>query len=129
MRVLIVESNDALANLWAGYLQRQGAEVAIAPSQDHAIRHISDRAVDVILLNLMLQGGGALGVADFASYRHPGLPVVFVTSSTFFSDGSIFNHVPNARAFVAAQTNPDDLAAIVSHCGKDQEPVGRNSLN
>jgi hypothetical protein len=33
----------------------------------------------------------------------------------FFSDGSIFNLVPNACGFFPAETPPEDLAAIIRH--------------
>jgi len=45
---------------------------------------------DVIVLDLALEEGSALAVADFASYRHPDARVIFVTNASFFSDGSIF---------------------------------------
>ena len=81
----------------------------------HALSQI---AVDVIVLDLMLTNGSAIAVADYASYRWPDTRVVFVTNSTFFSDGSIFNHVPNAAAMVTEQTPPNDLAAIVEYHGR-----------
>ena len=41
--------------------------------------------------------------------------VVFVTNSSFFSDGSIFQHASNAAAFVKSSTPPEDLTAMVTH--------------
>ena len=76
---------------------------------------IQQYAVDVIVLDLMLDQGSAFAVADFASYRQPEARVVFVTRSTFFSDGSIFSHIPNACGFFRIDTPPEDLAAIVRH--------------
>jgi hypothetical protein len=64
---------------------------------------------------LVIEGGSAFAVADFASYRRPDARVVFVTNTTFFSDGSIFQHIPNACAFVPTETPPEDLVAIVEH--------------
>ncbi len=70
---------------------------------------------DIIVLDLVLEDGSALAVADFASYRRPEARVIFVTNTTFFSDGSIFAHSPNACAFVQSETPPEDLAAMVEH--------------
>ena len=39
--------------------------------------------------------GVAMAVADFASYRRPEARVIFVTNTSFFSDGSIFAHSPS----------------------------------
>ncbi len=118
MVVLIVASNPALSVIWARHLERQGHSVVLVHSQDTAVNFMSENAVDVIVLDLMLEDGAALAVADYASYRHPQSVIVFTTNTTFFSDGSIFNHIPNAAAFVEEQTPPGDLAAIVEYHGR-----------
>jgi DNA-binding response OmpR family regulator len=115
MHVLIVEANAGLAGLWSRHLERLGCEVQVAASQEAAVALLQKSAVDVIVLDLMLQDGSAFAVADFASYRQPEARVVFVSRSTFFSDGSIFNLVPNACGFFRIDTPPEDLAAIVRH--------------
>ena len=116
--VLIVASNPALSVIWARHLERLGQKVMLVHSQDAAVAYMIDHRVDVIVLDLMLEDGAALAVADFASYRHPDSVIVFVTNSTFFSDGSIFNHIPNAAALVEEQTPPGDLAAIIEYHGR-----------
>ncbi|MEL7345303.1 MAG: response regulator [Pseudomonadota bacterium] len=118
MDVLIVETNAELAGVWARSLQRSEATVRIAKGEETAIRALEVQAFDVIILNLGMQDGSALAVADFAGFRHPDAKVVFVTSSTFFSDGSIFNHASNACAYLKDNTPPEDLAAIVEHYGR-----------
>ena len=117
MHVLIVEGDRALSEVWKRHLERQGATVAVATSQAEAVERLQNYSVNVIVLSLDLAEGSAFAVADFASYRHPKAGVVFVTRSTFFSDGSIFQLVPNTAAYIASQTPPEDLAAIVEHHG------------
>ena len=117
MNVLIVESQPELGQLWARHLERQGATVHLAQSQDAAVSALYDRDFDVIVLDLILQDGSALAVSDFASYRAPKARVIFVTNTSFFSDGSIFAHSPNACAFVQSASPPEDLAAMVAHYG------------
>lgn len=118
MQVLIVESNLALAELWQRHLERHGIVVALAQSSDAAVAMISATRFDVIILDLILSQGSAIGVADFAQYRHPDVSVIFVTDTSFFSDGSIFSLIPNARAFVQSSTPPEDLHAMVEHFGR-----------
>jgi len=117
MKVLIVESTVALAEVWCRHLSRQGAEVTVATTSDAAVEMISDDPFDVIVLDLVLDEGSALAVADFAQYRLPDCNVIFVTDTTFFSDGSIFAITPNARALVRSSAPPEDLAAMVEHYG------------
>lgn len=118
MRVLIVERNRSLADVWKAHLERQGASVDIAQTQTEAVGVLQGDPVDVLVLNIVLPGESAIAVADYASYRQPDAKIVFITSDGFFSDGSLFNHVPNARAFLQERTPPEDLAAIVDHYGR-----------
>lgn len=117
MYVLIVESDEDLSQVWKRHLERQGARVACAASQDAAVDLLQREVVSVIVMSLDLTEGSAFAVADYASYRQPDARVVFVTRSTFFSDGSIFQLIPNTAAYIASETPPEDLVAIVEHHG------------
>ena len=120
MKVLIVESRPELGTLWRRHLERQGMDVTCATNQEQAIASLTEEQVDIIILDLVLQEGAALAISDFASYRRPNARVIFVTDTTFFSDGSIFAHSSNARAFLPSGTAPEDLAAMVEHYGSDR---------
>ena len=115
MRVLIVESKPELGVLWQRHLERLGAKVALVQGQEAAILALCGSDFHIIVLDLVLEQGSALAVADFASYRRPDTRVIFVTNTSFFSDGSIFAHSPNACAYVQSATPPEDLAAMVEH--------------
>ena len=117
MHVLIVEPSRELGRIWGRHLERMGAEVSLVHDQDGAIEVLRGRDVQVIVLNLLPEEGSAFAVADYASVARPDAKVVFVTSTSFFSDGSIFRHVPNARGFLGASTAPEDLAAMVDYWG------------
>jgi len=115
MRVLIVEPEPELGALWRRHLQRFMLDVDLVLSQEAAIEKIQQHAYEIILLDVVLTKGSAFAVSDFANYRSPDTRVIFVTNSSFFSDGSIFAHSSNACAFVPSSTRPDDLAMMVEH--------------
>ncbi|KUF11311.1 response regulator [Pseudoponticoccus marisrubri] len=115
MRVLIVESSAPLAQLWQGHLKRMGARVSLARAQNDAVAALAREDFDVIILDLVLDEGSALAVSDIAQYRQPEARVIFVTNTSFFSDGSIFRHCANACAFLPSSTAPSDLATMVEH--------------
>ena len=117
MNVLIVEPSRELGGLWGRHLERMGATVSLVHDQEGAIDVLRKHEIDVIVLNLLPEEGSAFAVADYASVSRPDAKVVFVTSTSFFSDGSIFRHVPNARGFLGASTPPEDLAAMVDYWG------------
>nr|WP_297768642.1 response regulator [uncultured Roseovarius sp.] len=121
MKVLIVESCVDLSKLWQAHMVRQGMEVSLADDQASAVKALNTGAYDVIILDLVLERGSALAVADLASYRYPQAQVIFVTSTSFFSDGSIFELSANARAHLQSDIAPEDLTALVEHCGRSSE--------
>lgn len=115
MRVLIVESKLPLATLWSRHLERMGVTVTIASGQEEAVNYLHDTCFNVIIMNIMLEEGSALAVADYTGYRWPDTKVIIVNDSSFFSDGSIFQHVGNACTMVPVATRPEDLAAMAQH--------------
>ena len=115
---LLLSRARSLAKSGKRILSVGGCDVLTAETQAQAITVLQTHDVAVIVLDLVLEDGSAFAVADFASYRQPDAHVVFVTNTTFFSDGSIFQHVPNARAFVQRETPPNDLTEMVRHYGR-----------
>lgn len=116
--ILIVASNPDLSRIWGRHLERHGQEVVILSSQKEAVEYLYENTAEAIVLDLMLTNGSAIAIADFASYRRPDARIVFVTNNTFFSDGSLFTHIPNTAAILQEQTPPNDLAAIVAYHGR-----------
>ncbi len=113
--ILIVEGQVPLGELWKRHIERSGARADLVSDAEGAMRVLNLEPVDLLVVDLALPEGGALTVADYAGYRRPAAKVIFVTSTTFFSDGSIFQHAANACAMLPADTPPDDLVALVDH--------------
>lgn len=124
MRVLIVESNPDLGGVWGRHLERRGCRVTIVCTQEDAIHAIQTMDLSIIIMDLVLDQGSAIAIADFASYRRPSAKVIFVSSSSFFTDGSIFQHIPNACAMLPSEVPPEDLGALVEHYGAPSKVNG-----
>ncbi len=116
--ILIVASNPELSAIWARHLERQDHVVHVVTSQEDSVKFLCENEPDVLLLDVMLEDGSAIATADFASYRRPETRIVFVTHSTFFADGSLFQHIPNTAAIIPERTKPTDLAEIVAYHGR-----------
>ncbi|MCJ7871813.1 response regulator [Marinovum sp. 2_MG-2023] len=125
MHVLIVEDDPALGLVWARHLERFGVRVVLTQSHEEAVQALTDTNFEVIVMNLLIEGGSAMALADFASYRQPKARVIFVTNTSFFSDGSIFQYCANAAALVPSTTPPEDLAALVEHHAATGTPASR----
>jgi DNA-binding NtrC family response regulator len=117
VQILIVEGNRDLAGIWARFLARQAVQCTLADSAAQAYAALRLRPFDALVLDMELACGGALAVADFATYRNPEMPIIPVTASGFFSDGAIFELIPNARGLLRAPLRLEDMAALVEHYG------------
>jgi DNA-binding NtrC family response regulator len=122
-RVLIVEAEVSLGMLWQSFLQRQGFDVELVGNQPDAIDKLRFKSWDALVIDLMLPNSSALAISDFASYKNPDISIIVVSASSFFSDGSIFELLPNARGFMNQPIEPDDLAAVVDHCTRPTNPA------
>jgi DNA-binding NtrC family response regulator len=98
-------------------MTRQGLEVRVAHTQAQAATALDTQEFEVIVLDLILEEGSALAIADLASYRYPDTKLIFVTDTAMFSDGSIFAHCANACAFLQSDVPPEDLTAVVEYHG------------
>ena len=118
MKVLIVESQPDLGQVWKRHMERTGKQIRLARTQQEAACALNCERFDLIILDVVLEDGSAFAVADLASYRQPDIQIIFVTSTSFFSDGSIFSLNANACAFLQSDTPPEDLTAMVEHFGR-----------
>ncbi|MEP3347293.1 MAG: hypothetical protein ABJN34_07130 [Litoreibacter sp.] len=117
MNVLIVECRSGLGQIWSDHVARLGCRVTLVHSQQDAEEFLRGQDFDVLVVNLKLDPsvGDASAIADYASFRQPNAKIVCVSSNSFFSDGSIFNFMPNACAMIPQNTQPEDLAALVEY--------------
>ncbi len=126
MNVLVVESNEAIGRLWCDHLERQGAATVLAKDQETAINALRFQRFDVLVINLLTPNCSVLSVSDLATYRSPEIAIIVVTSNSIFSDGSIFDIIPNTRGFLHSPVAPDDLAAMVEHYGLSAERFAKS---
>lgn len=119
MRILVVESDPQLGALWCRHLARQGNVVHLATNETTAIDKLRFELFDVLVLDISTKNSSVLAISDYATYRNPEVAIIVVTANSFFSDGSIFELIPNARGFLHTPILPDDLTALVEHYGRD----------
>lgn len=125
MRVLIVEDRRHLGMIWKQFLERAGADVELAEGSSKAAEILSCKYFDALVINIAMANSAVLAVSDLASYKNPDIAIIAVTSGSFFSDGSIFSIIPNARGCLGDDVNPKDLVDIVSHyAARPKPPAG-----
>ncbi len=115
MRVLLVQDNEDLGRIWCKFLNMQGLDAQLVTSPDAAIEVLQTEAFDAMVLEPVLEEGSSIAIADFATYKNPDIAILAVTKSSFFSDGSVFEVLPNARGLLRTPIRPDDLVAYLEH--------------
>jgi DNA-binding NtrC family response regulator len=108
-------------------MERQGAVTVLAKDQESAINALRFRRFDVLVIDLLTPNCSVLSISDLATYRSPDIAIIVVSSNSFFSDGSIFDIIPNTRGFLNAPVAPDDLAAMVEHYGLSAERFAKSA--
>jgi DNA-binding NtrC family response regulator len=77
--VLLVDDDDAFRNVLSGELQRMGFAVTAVPSAAEAIRRVSEREPDIVLLDLRLPDMNGLDVLRRIREKCPTTDVIMLT--------------------------------------------------
>ena len=117
MNTLIVERNADLGLIWQRFLERQGVSCDHVCDETAAYAALRSGSFDALVLDLEMEGGAAFRISDFASYRNPEIAIITVSANAFFSDGAVFELIPNARGMLREPLRLEDMAALVQHYG------------
>ena len=85
MRILIVEDDDALRRGYERLLRDEGYEICWATNAQNAIKLMRGEAPDLVLLDMMLDGGSSGLEVLRAKYEDPtlmGIAIVILTGLT-----------------------------------------------
>lgn len=121
MKILVVESDAELGRCWCRHLERQGGKTSLCLTEKHAIEALRFQSFDVLVLDVGMENTSVLAISDYATYKNPKVAIIVVTANSFFSDGLIFELIPNARGYLHTPVQPDDLAAMVDHYGRTRD--------
>lgn len=111
-RVLVVEDDEALGELFAQVLAERGHEVALATDVPSAIEHLAGRSFDVVVTDLRLPGASGLELLAWLQARS--LPVRVVVASAF-ATVELSHHARRlgAREVLSKPIEPEALVAAV----------------
>jgi DNA-binding NtrC family response regulator len=79
-RVLLVDDDPGVSEVIGLLLEREGYAVESAATLKEALTRVDTRAPDVVVTDLKLPDGTGLDVIAVLRGRHPGLPIVMITS-------------------------------------------------
>ncbi|MBL8620376.1 MAG: response regulator [Myxococcales bacterium] len=122
LRVLAIDDEPWFEDLLVRVLRRQ-ADVTFVTSIDAAAPLVVAGAIDVIVCDLNLPGGGAPAVERLVARSHPDLVprIVYITGGAYSSDLDAFSSRVSAR-LVAKPFAPAALTAAVAQAAGAPNP-------
>jgi CheY-like chemotaxis protein len=86
IRLLLVDDEADFRLAASKALARQGFEIATAESGEQALERLAERAPDVMILDLKMEGMDGIATLAAARKTHPQLPVIILTGHGQYAD-------------------------------------------
>ena len=115
MRVLVVEDDAVLRELWIEVFSSAGHEVAGVSNVADARVRLLARSWDVVVLDLHLGSDSGLSLAMLATYSNPDARVIMITGSSLFARGEIFEMAPAVATVLRKPVPIEELLAVSEH--------------
>ena len=122
MRVLVVEDDTVLRDLWVEVFEQAGHSVFAAANAIAAREHLLTNGCDVVILDLHLGDESGLSVSTLATYVNPECRVVIITGSNLFANGELFEMDPSVTTVLRKPVPIDELLAVSEYCA---DPVAK----
>lgn len=81
--ILVVDDEAPIRDLLSSYLRKHGYEVTTAGAADEALRHVEEKRVQAVILDVLLADTDGLEVLVKIKETHPRLPVIIMTGIGF----------------------------------------------
>ena len=112
IRILIVDDEPVIRESLAGWLKRDGYEVLTASSGEEALAFLSTQGVDIMLLDIQLDGISGMDVLSHVKEDYPDIDVVMITAF-----GSVASAVQamklHAFDYLLKPFDPDELGVMI----------------
>jgi DNA-binding NtrC family response regulator len=115
VRVLVVEDDAVLRDLWTEVFADAGHDVTGVESVGAARARLLARRYDVAVLDLHLGSESGLSVATLAAYTNPDCKVIMITGSALFANGELFEMAPAVSTVLRKPVAIDELLAVSEH--------------
>jgi DNA-binding NtrC family response regulator len=124
-KILIVEDSEALGKLCRAELEDDGYLVELTDNGDEALVRLQAGGIDLVVLDLLIEGASGLRVMRKALRWNPELPIIIYSAHPEFQ-----RHFAtwSAAAFVVKSSDLDPLKAEVRRVLATREDVRQRSL-
>lgn len=124
--VLIIDDEDSIRRTISLALQEAGFQTDTAANGEEAVRRFTERAYDVLILDLKLPGLSGVDVLGEARARRPDMPVVIITAY-----GDVESAVASLRGgatnFIQKPFTPERIQEAALEALNRQHQIARES--
>lgn len=99
--ILVVDDEAQIRELLSVYFRRQGYEVTTAGSSQESLQVLAQGPVDLVVLDIGLDGEDGLRLLEKIKAAHPGVRVVMLTGMGFVEDLLEEAHAKGADGYVS----------------------------
>ena len=118
-RILVIDDDPGLSEVIGMLLEREGYGVEIAGTVKAGLERLNASAADVVVTDLKLPDGTGLDVIAVLRGRHPGLPIVMITSYSSM-ESAIAALRAGAVDYVIKPFNNDEFLAAIARALNDR---------
>lgn len=127
MRVLILEDDRILAEVFKDALEAEGHAVMLAHENEQAFNCLRDGDFDILIFDLLIDGETSIPVLDYANFVQPKAEIILVTGSGLFPRGELHYSISDVSYRIQKPVKLDDLIHVVAHFertgAKSREPA------
>ena len=121
-RVLLVDDDPGVSEVIGLLLEREGYAVESAATLKEALTRVDTRPPDVVVTDLKLPDGTGLDVIAVLRGRHPGLPIVMITSYSSM-ESAIAALRAGANDYVIKPFDNDEFLRAIARALNDRRMV------
>ena len=124
-KILIVDDEIIMRESLAGWLERDGHEVAAAASGEEAMKILKDSRFDILLVDIKMEGMSGLDVLKQVNEDDPDVAVVMITAYGSIST-AIEAMKKGAYDYLLKPFDPDALGVLIDKIIEHQAQVREN---
>ncbi len=121
--LLVVDDEQPICELLELYLSKQGYDVSTCTTAAEAMQVLAERPVDLVVLDISLNGEDGLQALEQIKLRHPGVRVVMLTGMGYVEDLLQEAQDKGADGYVSKVLPLDELWGTIQRVLKPEDIV------
>lgn len=115
MRVMVLEDDKLLAEVWLDTLELIGMTCEHFTSCATAFERILEQDFDLFLFDYKVEDGTTAALGSMIRVRSPQIPVITITGSDNFANGEHIAECPGSHWLLRKPVKPSELQTMVRY--------------